>query len=283
MTLAIIIIALMTLGLAGWSLFRRLRASDLKRLGSLADHVSTPPVAEAPHAILDLPSSHPHYSFSCDIEFRYAETSRPPRGLRPRQGSVEAALYEAVKDLSAQFPLTRKDQLKYELTRVLGSALELPGGRYVVWGECKGVEVDPIQLEAVYDGYQEDVDNERLRRRIEFLGKVFEDPRTATMWWLSQHSDEVDQIDDKSTLFYNVDRRLNQERRPPELTISEDLRAFAAEADPSERFAMGQALHQVYKNLKREEYAKEARRLLPTSDAKVFEDSDDKSAPDADR
>jgi hypothetical protein len=274
----IAVIMFIALGFAGWFLLRRRAAApDPDEFGASHERFAVPTMSEAPRVILHLPSSHPHFQFTCDIEFRYAERTNPPQGLRPRQGSVEWALYNAVKDLSARFPLTRKDQLKYELTGALRSTVELQGGRFVVWGECKGVEADPVEIEIVTQGYQEDVEHERMRRRIEFLGKVFESPRTSTMWWLSQNTDQVDQVEEKSELFYQVDRRLNPDNNTPEATVGKDLSEFVERADASGRAAIGRTLHRFYKDHKQERRAKEALRLLPKSDA-VSEESEEESA-----
>jgi hypothetical protein len=248
---------------AGWWLVRH------RFGGTVADEGATPmpdrPPASASdlaQVILNLPSSHPHFQFTCEIEFRYAETVDPPRGFRPREGSVEWTLYQAVKDLSAQFPLTRKDQLKYELTGALRTPLKLHNGRFVVWGECKDVAVDPEQLDTVFEGYKEDVENERLRRRIDFLDRVFANSRVATMWWLAQHADRIEELPATADLLYKLDKRLNPENHSDGPKIGQDLDWFLADADRTARSSIGATLVGFYSRHGQRELAEQARRLI---------------------
>jgi hypothetical protein len=220
------------------------------------------PASEPSRIILNLPSSHPHFQFTCEVEFRYAEAVEPPRGFRPREGSIEWTLYQAVKDLSAKFPLTRKDQLKYELTGALRTPIKLHNGRFVVWGECIEVAVDPEQMTTVYEGYKEDIENERLRRRIEFLDKVFENSRLATFWWLAQHTDQIDELPAKADLLYRLDKRLNPSNHADGSQIGRDLDWFLADADGTARSAMGATLVGFYSRHNQRELAEQARRLI---------------------
>ncbi|PRY57858.1 hypothetical protein [Glycomyces artemisiae] len=243
----------------GWQLLRR-RGGPVEIEDPGQQVQSQAPMTQI--ATLHLPSSHLHFQFSCDIEYRYAETSRTPRGVRPRPGSVEAALYETLKELSSQFPLTRKDQLKYELTRALRSPLNV-NGRFAVWGECLGVQVDEAEMDIIHEGYREELENERLRRRIEFLGKVFEDHRGATMWWLARHQDEIEQLPEKADLIYRVERQLNPEHDPENLKIGQDLVWFLASSAEDARSTVGTMLSGIYAEYGQAELARKAADLIP--------------------
>lgn len=210
---------------------------------------------------ITLPSKHPYFSFNCSVEVAYAAMDRST-GTLPKLSAIEWTLYKASKDIAVSYALPQKEQLKHELASVFGARRTLPDQDFVITAYCLEVTVDPEQLEAVQRGYQEDLDSERLKAKVTYLSQVFDDPRTATMWWLAQNSANIDELPDRSDMLFRIDRLLNPDHRTPDLPI-QDLEWFLENADDAGKAAVGVALAGIYRRFEKEDFAKEAERLIP--------------------
>ena len=224
----------------------------------------TQSAAEYMNVTVSLPSKDVYFQFTCQFRVAYAPTgSNRSAYSEPSISSVESLLFTEGKELSVKLALPQKNQLKHELSEAFRTQRTLPSGDFLITAYCDEVEVDPKQLEAIERGYQEDLEADRVQRRVSYLGTVFKDPRIATMWWLAQHSDKVEELPEKAELLYRLDRRLNPDSNPSDLPISRDLDWFLETADDSERAAIGVALAGIYRRYGRDEFANEAELLIP--------------------
>jgi hypothetical protein len=212
---------------------------------------------------VSLPSKDEYFQFTCEFRVAYAPVDRSRVDAEPSISSVESALYTGGKEVSVNLALPQKNQLRHELSDAFRAQRTLPNREFVISAYCESVEVDQSQLEAVERSYDEVLEAERLQRRVNYLGQVFQDPRTATMWWLAQDPAQIDELPGKAELLYRLDRRLNPNANPSDLPISRDLDWFLQTADDSERAAIGVALAGIYRRFGREEFADEAEQLIP--------------------
>ncbi|MDA1361652.1 hypothetical protein O1R50_18640 [Glycomyces luteolus] len=269
--LILLMLAAAVLGL-GWYMASRQRSDEF------ADEAAT--ASGYMDVTVSLPSRDEYFQFTCQFRVAYAPTDKNRAGTEPSISSVESLLYTAGKDVSTNLALPQRSQLRHELSDMFRVQRTLPNKEFVISAYCDAVEVDEGQLRAVERSYDEVLEAERLQRRVGYLGKVFQDPRTATMWWLAQDPAKIDELPGKAELLYRLDRRLNPNANPSDLPISRDLDWFIQTADDSERAAIGVALAGIYRRFGREEFADEAEQLIPKRTLPSRKNSDPENPDD---
>ncbi|WP_112139863.1 hypothetical protein [Glycomyces dulcitolivorans] len=229
-----------------------------------------------------LPSKDLYYQFDCNFKVHYTSTRSGTEGREPPLLEVESLLFSTGKDQSVKLALPQKDQLRHELNGVFMNEQPMPGHDFRITAECIGIDVDPKQLAAVKHGFAEDLADERLRKKVAYLESVFESPRNATMWWLAQNVDKVEDLPNMAELLYRLDRRLHPDANPSKLPLILDLDWFIEGATDDKRAAIGVALAGIYKKYGEDVLAKEAESLIPnrTMPSRI-RDEEDPDDPDA--
>jgi hypothetical protein len=196
--------------------------------------------------------------------------------------------------------------LSFRLDSELLTPRKLRELELTVWARCVSVHVDRGQRQLVHDMEQRKLQLERerledwiLERRIRRLAAIFEDPRTATLWWFAQNPEHLEQLIDKADLFFSLDRRLNggahdaigaagggpeepviepdllahDEVPEPDPTVATDgqvLDQFLLDVDPAGQAALGIVLANLYRDHGRHDLADRIQRYAQPPPASGF-------------
>lgn len=235
-------------------------------------------------AVLKLPSSHRQFQFTCHLTVLRQPLEGGPTTDDP-QRAAEWAMYAYAKDISSMFALTEHSQLQLRLDHELPVPRKASSIGLAAWAHCDKVEVEKDELELVrklnlsrFEWLLEQENFELLDRRVERLGRVMADPRTATLWWFAQNQDKLDELPRKAEVIYNLDQLINPQNHavssssllgefgyvPADRFAGEDgrdLEDFIGQTDVSGKAAVGLVLSGVYRSHGRQDLAERASRL----------------------
>lgn len=175
-----------------------------------------PPVSRSFH--LSLPSVKPQLAFRCavNISFDPLQSGAEPRNP---ETAIEQDVHDITRRISSRLSLTEHEQLSYRITAELLRPRSLPSAGLAYWGRCISVETNATELELVRGierqrlvWESEQQEEWILRRRIKSLSQIFDDPRTATIWWFAKHPDRLEELPLKAQLFSDLDHWFSSRR-----------------------------------------------------------------------
>ncbi|THV41960.1 hypothetical protein [Glycomyces buryatensis] len=164
--------------------------------------------------ILKAPSDRPGLKFKISLYMtvKYGDSKIPDDRVT---ALAETAVYRRCVALSEDLSLTDSEQLHFLLNSELPIEQHIPGQVARVSARCAAIEVNQAELSLVQDAeraqierHRDQLEQDRIEQRMDFLSKALADPRTAVSWRLAEAPGEIDALRKRTDAFIELDERL---------------------------------------------------------------------------
>lgn len=219
------------------------------------------------NTVLRAESRHPYFPFEIHLHVRYA--LRDGAAVADPLLIAQAGIGRRLQPLARALPLTEVVRLRQEIELSLSQRHNVDSTGVVAWASCIAVQADERLVEVIrrYEALRRHETSRAWTREdeeaeIAHLSRLLEDPRRATAWWFTRHTEDVSRLPEVADTFVELRARLSE---PSAAGDSDDwdkiFRDFQSQAGPADRHMVDQMISRLFQRYELPDLAARARNL----------------------